>query len=182
MRCPDCQNLLHSADCKGIAIHECSSCKGKWLHHMDLRQVREKADSALHWLDFDPVTDYSHFNQIPAEVKYCPVCGSALLAVRYQLSEVVIYKCVDCKAIWLPGGVLGRIIRYLEDLVNRRNAWSLAEATFKQFLSVFSSSKDAAVELRDLLAVFYIFEVRVGTEYPRLADAARRLYEFVPFI
>lgn len=39
MRCPKCGSMLLTVDYKGIAIDECSHCKGVWLDHSELDQI-----------------------------------------------------------------------------------------------------------------------------------------------
>jgi Zn-finger nucleic acid-binding protein len=40
MKCPDCQNELQAAKFKDINIHQCSKCKGIWLHHKELEKIK----------------------------------------------------------------------------------------------------------------------------------------------
>ena len=47
MKCPDCQNELQVAKLKGIDIHECLKCKGKWFERDELMSVKNKADNGL---------------------------------------------------------------------------------------------------------------------------------------
>jgi ribosomal protein L37AE/L43A len=39
MCCPKCGSKLLTVDYKGIAIDECSHCKGVWLDHSELEQI-----------------------------------------------------------------------------------------------------------------------------------------------
>ena len=39
MCCPKCGSTLLTVDYKGIAIDECSHCKGVWLDHSELEQI-----------------------------------------------------------------------------------------------------------------------------------------------
>jgi hypothetical protein len=39
MRCPKCGSQLLTIDYRGIAIDECSHCKGVWLDHEELDQI-----------------------------------------------------------------------------------------------------------------------------------------------
>ena len=54
MNCPDCQSELKVALLKGINIHECLKCKGKWFERKELILAQNKVDEGLRWLDFDP--------------------------------------------------------------------------------------------------------------------------------
>jgi hypothetical protein len=103
-------------------------------------------------------------------------------ALRYQSSKVVINKCRACKGIWLDSGELVKIIGYLEDVVNSKKTIALAGATFKQFIEVIAGPKTVVEEVRDLWAVLYILEVRIGVEHPHLVGMVRRLYVLAPYI
>jgi ribosomal protein L30/L7E len=41
MKCPDCQNELQILELREIKIHECLSCKGMWLNHGVVENVKD---------------------------------------------------------------------------------------------------------------------------------------------
>jgi ribosomal protein L37AE/L43A len=47
MCCPKCGSKLLTVDYKGIAIDECSHCKGVWLDHSELEQILHLERSTL---------------------------------------------------------------------------------------------------------------------------------------
>lgn len=182
MKCPDCQMQLDVVSCKGVLIHECLACKGKWFEHQELKRVRDKADEGLRWLDFDPFDKDLPHEPASSGDKHCPGCQQNLKGQRYDNSRVILHKCNDCRGVWLSSGELIRMIHYLEDLVNAQKTGSLALTTFKKFIEVLTGPKGAGEELKDLWAVLYILEVKVGVDHPHLAAVTRRLYEFAPYL
>ncbi len=182
MICPDCNSPLEVASCKGVMIHECRSCKGKWFQRHELKQVQESMDDGLRWLDFDPFGDKLPHLYVESEGKNCPRCRKKMESLRYRDSRVAIDKCSACKGVWLTSGELVKVIRYLEGLVNSQKAGDLARATFQQFIEVLTGPKGAAEEVKDLWAVLYILEVRIGIDHPQLAALTRKLYEFAPYV
>ena len=41
MKCPDCHNELQVLELKDVKIHECLSCKGIWLNHGVVKNVKD---------------------------------------------------------------------------------------------------------------------------------------------
>ena len=182
MQCPDCQSLLEVVSCKGVLIHECRACKGKWFEGQELAKVRDSVDEKLRWLDFDPFGGGLPHLVVEADGKECPKCRRKMESLRYRNSRIVVDKCSDCKGVWLAAGELVGIIRYLEEQVKSQKTGDLAKATFRQFIEILTGPKGAAEELKDFWAVLYILEVRLGIDHPQMATLVRRLYEFAPYV
>jgi len=182
MKCPECYRPLEVANCKGVLIHECSCCKGKWFERDGLKKVKDRADDALRWLDFDPFSDDLPDLPETGESLVCPHCERELQTRRYDTSRVIIHKCSSCRGVWLCAGELVRIIRYLEDLTSGQEAGALARTTFRKFIEALKISRNTGEELKDLWAVIYLLEVRIGTDHPHLANLTRQLYTFAPYI
>lgn len=182
MKCPDCDNKLQVSSCRGIIIHECRSCKGKWFERDELKRVKDKTDEGLRWIDFDPFGLETESKKVPSQGKFCPGCHNGMALIRYMHSDVVIDKCCACKGVWLSSGELRKIIAYLEHLIKDKETKTLAKDTFRKFIEVFSGRKDMAAEIQDLFAVFYLLELKISIEHPDLTLATQKIYEAVPFI
>lgn len=182
MKCPDCKGELSEVDCKGIMINECVKCKGKWFDRGELRRAKDRADEDLRWLDFDPFGDDARQLSKPSEGKICPKCSGMMLSLEYMDSKVVIDKCPNCRGIWLEPGELTKIILYLENKVNTETTKEYAKDTFKQFIQIFTGRDGIISEVKDFLAIFYLLQLRISVEHPKLAKASQKTYESVPWL
>src|SRR5260370_34446210 len=108
MKCPDCQSELKVAKLKGINIHECIKCKGKWFERSELIRAKNKADDGLRWLDFDPFGEDAEKLSVASDGKPCPRCVKKMQSLAYSQSKVVIDKCQSCQGVWLAHGELAK--------------------------------------------------------------------------
>ena len=171
MKCPDCMNELKVAKLKGISIHECLKCKGKWFERNELMLAKNKADGSLSWLDFDPFGKDAEKLSFVSVGKQCPQCKKEMQSLTYNQSKVVIDKCQSCKGVWLNHGELEKIIRYLKKVVDSKSAKDLSKDTFKEFIKIFIGHKGLVLEVKDFLAVLKILEIRIAVEHPKLTQS-----------
>ena len=181
MKCPDCQNELQVANLKGINIHECLKCKGKWFERNELMAVKNKADDDLSWLDFDPFGEDAKNLSIVSVGKQCPQCLKEMQSLTYLQSKVVIDKCQLCEGVWLSQGELERIIRYLEKVINTESAKDLTKETFREFVKIFIGNKGLVTEVKDFLIVVKLLKVRIAVEHPHFAQTWDNIESYLPF-
>ena len=181
MKCPDCQHVLKPVECKGVVIHECVECNGKWFMRDELQKVESNEDDTLRWIDFEPFGKNTEKLNVASKGKVCPKCLKKMQSLKYMKSKVVIDKCLDCKGVWLDKGELAKIVKYLKDLVDTAPAGELLKATFKEFLKIFTFHEDIVSEIKDLFAVFYLLELRIAVDHPGLAKASQKIYQNTPF-
>ncbi len=170
MNCPDCQSELKVAKLKGINVHECLECKGKWLARQELMAAKNRADEGLRWLDFDPFGKDAEKLSVPADGKQCPQCVRPMQSLTYSQSLVVIDKCPSCEGVWLSHGEMAKIILYLEKTVNALDVDKLTYRTFQEFIKIFTLHKGLVSEVKDFLAVLSILRIRIAVEHPRLSE------------
>lgn len=182
MKCPDCQNELQVTKLKGIAIHECLKCRGKWFERNELMLAKDKADDDLRWLDFDPFGNDAAKLSVASDGKICPHCVNKMQSLTYAQSKIVIDKCPTCEGVWLAHGELAKIIRYLENVVDSASAKVLSHETFKEFTNIFTGHKGMVSEVKDCLAVLNILETRIATEHPKLTQTWLTIENAVPFL
>ncbi len=180
MNCPDCQSELKVSKLKGINIHECLKCKGKWLERNQLMLAKNKLDDGLRWLDFDPFGKDVEKLSVGSDGKQCPQCIKKMQSLTYSQSKVVIDKCQSCEGVWLAHGELAKIIRYLEKAVNSEPVKKLAHETFKEFIKIFTVHKGLISEVKDFLAVLNILEIRIAVEHPQLTQAWEKIDSISP--
>ena len=181
MKCPDCRHELQRVDCKGVVIHECSQCKGKWFERDELQKVRDRQDDTLRWLDFDPFGKDAEQLSVASEGRICPRCSKKMASLKYMKSNVVIDKCPACKGVWLDSGELVKIIRYLEYVVDMEDVKGYVKDTFKEFIKIFTGHKGVVSEVKDFLAVLYLLQLSIVVSHPELATAAQKVYQATPF-
>lgn len=171
MNCPDCQSELKISELKGINIHECLKCKGKWFERNELIQAKNKADDGLRWIDFEPFGKDAAKLSISTDGKQCPQCIKKMQSLTYFQSKVIIDKCQSCEGVWLSHGELAKIILYLKKTINSETVKDLAHDTFKEFIKIFTLQKGLISEVKDFLAVLTILKIRIAVEHPKLAQA-----------
>jgi Zn-finger nucleic acid-binding protein len=181
MICPNCQTELKPIDLKGIVIHECPECKGKWLKRDQLRLAKDRQDEHLRWLDFDPFGKDADTLSVASEGKVCPECARMMSSLKYRQSEIIIDKCPKCEGIWLDHGELGKIIRYLERLLSSETAKEYVKDSFGQFIEIFKGREGFISEVKDFLAVFYLLRLRIAVDHPKLSKASEYIYKYTPF-
>lgn len=182
MNCPDCHSTLEETDFKGIAIHECPRCRGRWFDRGELRKAKEHTDEDIRWLDFDPFGKSPDAFHVVSKGKPCPVCDEPMLSLAYENSAVVIGRCEKCRGIWLGHGEFEKMISYLEELVSRESAGEYVRDSFKQFLEIANGSEDFGSELKDFLVVLKLLRLRLGVEHPTLAKTINKIYQYLPFM
>ncbi|HQP12833.1 MAG TPA: zf-TFIIB domain-containing protein [Candidatus Omnitrophota bacterium] len=182
MICPDCDQVLMPVDFRGIKIQECAHCQGRWFDRDELTKAKNMTDDDLRWLDFDPFGQDADQFHAPPERKQCPRCQKAMDALMYEGAGVVIDRCLDCRGIWVHHGEFEKIIQYLEDLVTSKSGAEYVRDTFAQFLQIAWGKEKLSLEIRDFLVVLKLSERRWGAEHPRVADAIKRIYEYLPFL
>jgi len=181
MKCPDCQNDLQITKLKGIAIHECLKCKGKWFERNELILAKNTVDDGLRWLDFDPFGQDSDKLSVASDGKDCPQCNKKMQSLNYMQSKIIIDKCKSCQGVWLSHGELERTIRYLEKVVSAESVKVLAKDSFNEFIKIFKGDKGVVTEVKDFLAVLNILETRIAVEHPRLAQSWLNIESVSPF-
>lgn len=181
MKCPDCRDILKPVDCKGIVLNECPRCNGKWFERGELKRAQASEDDGLRWIDFDPFGKDAEQLSAASQGKACPECLENMQSLKYMKSDVVIDKCANCKGVWLEHGELAKIIRYLKDIVDREPAEALVKDTFKEFLKIFTGRQGIVSEIKDFFAVFYLLELRIAVEHPKLAETSANIYKSTPF-
>ena len=182
MRCPECNEDMTSVGFRGVKINECPSCHGRWFDREGLRQVKDMTDEDLRWLDFDPFGKEADPQPEDAVRPRCPVCKEHMDALRYAESNVEIQRCLHCHGVWLHQGEFEKIIAYLKQVVTSKTAAEYVQDSFKQLMEVATGKEDVADELKDFLVVVKLSEVRAGVEHPKVAEAIKTIYEYLPFL
>ena len=182
MTCPDCAAQIDKVEFRGLAIHECPQCQGRWFGRAGLRLAKDHTDEDLRWLDFDPFDRSNQNFQVDSEHKHCPQCQLEMDALSYAGSGVVIDRCTACQGVWVHHGEFEKIIEFLEQTVTSKTGPEYIRDSLRQLLELFAGKEDVAEELRDFLVVMKLSEVRLGVEHPRISETIKKIYEYLPFL
>ena len=175
MKCPNCKNkILKKAEYKGIQLDYCGDCQGIWFERNELRQVKDKEDEFLRWVDVDPWEDETKF-KISESSKSCPVCEMPLYTIKYDGFDVEVDLCNICHGIWLDKGEFDKIIEYMKERVEKENLLEYLKDIGEEFTEIFIGSKKLSSEIADFLVVMKLFEYRLLSKMPALSQIIARL-------
>lgn len=182
MKCPNCDRVLGIVDFRGIKIHECGQCQGRWFAREELNKAKDKMDEDLRWLDFDPFEKTADGHPSSEERKDCPQCQQSLDPLIYSESQVQLKRCLQCRGVWVAQGEFEKLIQYLEEVLVSKPAPEYVKDSLKQLLEIATGKDDAEEELKDFLVVVKLSEERLGVEHPAIAQAINKIYEYLPFL
>ncbi|MDX9703197.1 MAG: zf-TFIIB domain-containing protein [Candidatus Auribacterota bacterium] len=164
MKCTQCQTDLQAKDYKGILINQCLSCEGLWLRKDEFRELKDKTDEFLCWLDFD-LWEKSEHHTMKKTDKPCPVCAKPMYDVEYRDSHIVLPVCIPCKGVWLSKETQESLFSYLESVITGETVTGY----LKEFGHEVISGKDSLKkELHDLKTILVLIEYRIFSRFPAL--------------
>jgi Zn-finger nucleic acid-binding protein len=179
MNSPDCHVPLRQTDYRGVQIHECPTCLGRWFDRDELRRAKDRTDEDLRWLDFDPFTREADGGATSGRA--CPRCANPMGTVVYEDSGVLIDKCPDGHGVWLDHGEFEKIVEHLEQEVTSRTASEFRRDAVHALAQAVTGRDGAVSELRDLFTILGLLEARLGVEHPTIAAAVNAIYLGSPF-
>ncbi len=182
MKCPNCKDKnLARADYKGIQLDYCNNCQGIWFDRDELRQVKDKEDEFLRWIDINLWEDYAKF-KISKSGKICPSCETPLYTIKYDGFPIEIDLCNICHGIWLDRGEFDKIIGYLKEKVEKETLLNYLKDIGEEFVDIFASlagrqvgPKKISSEIGDFLIVMKLFEYRLLSKIPVISQIIARL-------
>ena len=182
MNCPDCLNHLTGVEFRGIRVEECTACHGRWFAREELTKAKNNVDEDLRWLDFDPFDRAAEQYAVPSEKKSCPHCRLTMDSLTYAGSGVVVNRCQQCRGVWVHHDEFEKIIQYLEDVIVSKPSPEYFGDSLKQFLEIAQGKDALAEELKDFLVVMKLSNLRTSAEHPRIVEAIKKIYEYLPFV
>lgn len=181
MICPKGHPHLNEVSYRGILIHECVTCQGRWFERDELKKAKDHTDDDLRWIDFYPFDETANTFAVSSQGKPCPRCTLKMSSLTYETSKVLIDKCARCHGVWLDHGEFEKIITHLEQIVLNESASGYAKDAFKKFLEIATGPKGPVAETRDFLAILKLMELRILAEHPSLVEASHKIYQCSPF-
>ena len=169
MDCPKCKIELHEKTIQGIKVEECSKCEGIWFDKDELRQVKDKTDADLNWMDFEI---WKHPEKFKAGThKYqCSQCGNTMSVLDYADTKVEIDYCAKCQSIWLDKNELEKIVNALEDDLLTKSMGDYVRATLEEAKELFHGAESFFSEWKDFTTILRFLQYRILTNHPSLMD------------
>ena len=181
MICPICKISLTPTKYRGITIHECNYCKGKWFEGEELSNIIEKKDDDLRWMDFSLFEEKGNKYEKTLSERLCPKDSKKMGTFKYLDSGVVINKCEQCGGVWLDNNELQKILKYLETVVITETASDYTKEAWEHFKEIGTEHHGIISEIKDFLVVMKLLEMRIVAENPSMQTVIEKTYEYVPY-
>jgi len=169
MNCPNCSIALVQKNIQGIQIDECEQCEGIWLEEAELRQVKDKIDSDLNWMDFEILKHPEKFKP-KAKRTACPSCKKAMSVLDYDETKVEIDYCTDCKGVWLEKNELESIIAALEKELLTKSLGEYVSETLGEAKDLLTGPESFLSEWKDFSTILRFMQYRILSLQPKIHD------------
>ncbi len=169
MECPNCKHELKKFIYKDTELDTCISCGGMWFNSGELRNVKDKEDEFLQWLDVDLFSDPKQFMG-GYSTMLCPNDKEPLYEISYDNADIKVDVCKTCRGVWLDKDEYETIIAFLKRTVFREDTGQYLKHLEDQIKEVFVGREDLISELKDVYIVFRLLENRIVSQWPRIEE------------
>ena len=170
MNCPNCKIELHPKRIQGIEIEECGKCEGIWFEDDELKQMKDKIDSDLNWMDFD-ILKHPEKCKPTAKRTNCPSCKKSMDVLDYDETKVEIDYCAFCKGIWLEKNELEKIIEALEKEILTKSLNEYISATIEEAKELLVGPETFLSEWKDFSTILRFLQYRILSLQPQIQNA-----------
>ena len=169
MNCPKCKSELVLRKIKGIQVDECKKCEGIWFDHEELRQIKDKIDSDLNWMDFEI---WKHPEKFKAKSKKynCPKCSASMDILDYNNTNIEIDYCSKCRGIWLDKNELKKIIDSLEEEILTKSLGDYVKSTIEEAKELITGPESFISEWKDFSTILRFLQYRILCLHPIIND------------
>ena len=169
MNCPKCSIKLDKKSIQGVQVDECSKCEGIWCDNNELRQIKDKTDSDLNWMDFDI---WKHPEKFKAKSPRhdCPGCSTPMDVLDYDNTNVEVEYCSQCKSIWLDKNDLENIIASLEDEILTKSTGDYVKETIEEAKGLIAGPESFLSEWKDFSTILRFLQYRILSGHPEIHD------------
>lgn len=172
MECPVCKKTLEKAILSNIEVDYCPKCFGTWFDNDELRQIKDKKDPKLNWLDVDLWRDIKKFD-ISRGYLLCPQCRMPLYEVQYDNSKVRVDLCNLCKGIWLDRGEFKKIIKYLKEKADYEILYNFSKNLSEEFGEIFIGPEKLRSEVLDFLTLLEMLRYKLYIQHPYITETIK---------
>ena len=169
MICPNCSIALVQKSIEGIQIDECEQCEGIWLEEVELRQLKDKIDADLNWMDFE-ILRHPELFKPKAKRTHCPSCQDSMDVLDYDKTKVEIDYCSSCKGIWLEKNELERIIEALEKELLTKSVSEYVDDTIEEAKELLTGPESFLSEWKDFSTILRFMQYRILSLQPKIHD------------
>ena len=169
MDCPKCRIELETKVIQGIEVDECTACEGIWCTGEELKQIKDKTDSDLNWMDFDIMKHPERFKAKTAKLN-CPGCDKPMDVLDYDDTAVEIDYCSSCQCIWLDKNELENIIAALEREVLSKSTSNYVKETIEEAKDLITSPESFLSEWKDFSTILRLLQYRILSLQPKIQD------------
>jgi len=169
MVCPKCKIAMKKRVIREVEVDECEKCEGIWLDKDELRQIKDKTDSDLNWMDFEIL---KHSDKFKAKEKNygCPSCENTMNALDYDNTKVEIDFCSNCQGIWLEKEELKKIINALEQEILTKPLDDYVKSTLEEAKELLNGPESFISEWRDFSTILRFLQYRLLSLNPKIHD------------
>ena len=169
MNCPNCKIELHPKNIQGISVDECEQCEGIWFEDDELRQVKDKIDSDLNWMDFEILKHPEKFKP-KAKRTNCPSCQKPMNVLDYDHTKVEIDYCTSCNGVWLEKNELEKIIEALEKEILTMPLSEYVSSTIEEAKELLTGPESFLSEWKDFSTILRFMQYRIPSIQPQILD------------
>ena len=167
MECPKCEIELHKKTIQEIEVDECQKCEGIWFEKDELRQIKDKTDSDLNWMDFEIWKHPEKFKPV-SDKNDCPNCTHKMNVLDYDNTNIEIEYCTECQGIWLDKDKLQKIIEALEEEIITKSMDDYVKATIEEAKELLTGSDSFISEWKDFTTILRFLEYRFLSFHPKI--------------
>ncbi len=176
MECPKCSIELHKKKIQEIEVDECKKCEGIWFEKDELRQIKDKTDSDLNWMDFEIWKHPEKFKAISEKI-ICPNCNTKMNILDYDNTKIEIDYCTNCQGIWLDKNEFIKIIESLEEEIITKSMDDYVKATIEEAKELLTGTESFISEWKDFTTILRFLQYRFLTNHPTIQSAIIKLQE-----
>ena len=118
--CPRCRVKMQTVDLRTegkFLIERCEECMGIFFDPSELETLIEASVSRVHEVDFErlyTLIEEEALRDTPVNYVPCPVCGALMNRKNYGTRSGVIADTCKQHGIWLDGGELGLLLKWVK--------------------------------------------------------------------
>lgn len=169
MECPNCKHTLKKIKHNGIELDECISCGGIWFRKGIFRDVKDREDKLIQWLDVDLFSDVKKFAGGNSSM-ICPMDKELLYEITYGSSSIKVDVCVKCKGLWLDKDEFESIVAYLKRRIFTITAGDYTSYLKEEMKEIITGPEGFVSESMDVYMVFRLLEYRIVSQWPAIEE------------
>jgi Zn-finger nucleic acid-binding protein len=118
--CPRCRGKMRTIDLRSegkFLIERCEDCLGIFFDPCELEELIDVSVSRVHEVDFErlhTMLEEEAAPETPVNYVPCPVCSALMNRRNYGTRSGVIVDTCKAHGIWLDGGELGRLLKWVK--------------------------------------------------------------------